>query len=88
MWSYAGCVADNGNRVLTGSSPPSVSLPVAISLVSGAESSSALQQELTQIHEERERLKKLIELDQREEQLRKRAKKLAEGQSGSKSTEV
>jgi hypothetical protein len=88
MWSYAGCVADNGNRVLTGSSLPSVSPPVAISLVSRAESSSALQQELAQIHEERERLKKLIELDQREEQLRKRAKKLAEGQSGSTSTEV
>jgi hypothetical protein len=38
MWSYAGCVADNGNRVLTGSSRTSVSLPVAISLVSGTES--------------------------------------------------
>ena len=48
----------------------------------------ALQQELAQIHEEMDRLKKLIELDQREEQLRKRAKKLAEGQPGSKSTEV
>jgi hypothetical protein len=59
-----------------------------ISLVSGAETSSAVQQELARIHEDRERLKKLIELDRREEQLRKRAKELAEDQSGSKSAEV
>ena len=87
MWSYAGCVIDDGNRVLTSSSLPFVSLLVAILLASGAESSLALQQELTQIHE-KERLKKLIELDQREEQLPKRAKRLAESRSGSKSTEV
>ena len=43
----------------------------------------AIQQELAQIREEKERLKKLIELDGREEQLKKKAKELAEGQLGS-----
>ena len=43
---------------------------------------------LAQIHEERERLKKLIKFGMREEQLKKKAKELAEGQLGSKSAEV
>jgi hypothetical protein len=70
---------------------PSSSTPTQhepVSLGSGAEHHSVIQQELAQIHEERERLKKLIELDRREEQLKKKAKELAEGRSGSKSAEV
>jgi hypothetical protein len=51
-----------------------------ISLGSRAEHHSAIQQELAQIHEER--LGKLIELDRREERLKKKAKELAEGQLG------
>jgi hypothetical protein len=65
---------------------PSSSTPnqhETISLGSGAEHRSAIQQELAQIHEEKERLKKLIELDRREERLKKKAKELGEGQLGS-----